>query len=198
MEQQIKEHYEKVFVHPITKEEIDLLIKHNCECDHCSKSLFEMYDFAELSIDEDEVLCEHCYRYEYMTPCPICEDSFLTPTKADDNILIIPKETIEEYGMSIKPGFYQVKKWPFFYGNCVTGFDGLFDDAIELIRECDINSMLYKLYPHNGKEQVSAGDCCHNCMLKYTGQTKVTNHYTDKAYGRKRVRLEKEVIQNGK
>lgn len=200
MVEKIKAHYETEFSsspHSITEEEISLLINHEYECDNCSKSLFTLYDFPNLSIEDNEVLCEDCYRDEYMETCPICEDSFDKPRTAADNILIISKEAIEEYGLQIMPGFYQVKKWPFFYGNCVTGFDGLFDDAIELIRECDINSMLYKLQPHNGKEKVGAGDCCHSCMLKYTGQTKIRNHYVDKVYGRKRVKLIKQVIEQG-
>lgn len=198
---EIKQHYKTEFSSSpvkITQEEIDLLIKHECQCSYCCKEILEMWDFPNLNTEKDEIICEDCYKTKYQVTCPICEEWFDKATKPEDQILIISSQSVEEYNLSVKPGFYQVKEWPYFYGNCVTGFDGLFDNTIELIRECDINSMLYKLQPHNGKEKVSAGECCHACMEKYTGKTEIVNNYCNKRYGAKRVKLEKQVIVDGK
>lgn len=57
-------------------EQIQLIIEHDCECDHCGKSIFELDDFPCVSIERKEVLCEDCYDEEYRTTCPICEESW--------------------------------------------------------------------------------------------------------------------------
>lgn len=174
---------------------ISVLKKHDCCCDSCGKSIFEMDDFPQ--VKRSEVLCEYCEREKYFETCPICEEYFEKPKKTTDEFVIISKESVKEYGMNVKPGFYQVLEHPYFLANCVTGFDALFEDAIKLIRECDINSMLYKLYPHNGQTKVTADSCCPDCMKKYTGQTRIENNYCNKSYGKKRVMLERQVIKDG-
>lgn len=180
----------------VSEKEIRLLIRHSCSCDQCGKSIFEIEDFPNLK--RGEVLCEHCYRDKYMLDCPICEEYFYKALKPKDEVIIISKEAVKEYGMEVKPGFHQILEWPYYRANCVTGFDYLFTGSIRLIKEVDINSMLYKLHPHNGKEKVGAGECCHDCMKKYTGQSKIVNDYWNKKYGKQRVKLEKEIIAAGK
>lgn len=174
--------------------EVNTIIRHNCECDNCGQSIFELDDYP--NVQKGEVLCEDCYRSKYMETCDICENYFYKALKPKDQILIISKEAVKEYCMDVKPGFYQVKKWPFHYGNIVSGFDGLFTDAIELIKEVDINSMLNKLFNGN-KSTVWANECCHDCVKKYTGQTKITNNFIDKAHGKKRVKFMREIIALG-
>jgi hypothetical protein len=100
--------------------------------------------------------------------------------------------------MEIKPGFYRVLQYPFFFGNIVTGFEGLYVDNIQLIKELDINSMFGKLFPWKNKRQVTAHECCVDCLHKYTGQAKLTNNYVDKIYGRQRIAFERKVIKSGK
>lgn len=188
--------YEQEFHTSVSDREIGILIAHNCDCDNCGDSIFGMDDFP--NVKKGEVLCENCYRDKYMLDCPICENYFYKALKPKDEVIIISKEAVEQYGMEVKPGFYRVIEWPYHYGNIVTGFEGLYNNSIKLIKELDINSMLYKLQPHNGTEKVSAGECCHDCMKKYTGQSKIINNYVDKKYGRQWIKLLKEVIALGK
>lgn len=180
----------------LSDKNIRLLISHNCECDNCNKSIFELEDFPNLL--RGEVLCEECWREKYMLTCPICENYFEKALKPKDEVVIISKEAVCGYDMNIKPGFYQVKEWPYYRANCVTGFEFLFENAIKLIKEVDINSMLRKLQPHNGSEKVAADECCHDCMKLYTGQKRIINYFVDKEYGKKRVKFMREVIKAGK
>lgn len=82
MRQKIKDHYKTEFsssnngMLEITDEEIDFIIKHDCKCYGCSKSIFEMDDFPELLTEADELICEQCYDEDYTMTCPICEDSY--------------------------------------------------------------------------------------------------------------------------
>lgn len=199
LEQQVRKMYKYGFSsspQKLSKTDLALIIKTGCECEYCGKSVFEMYDFP--NITNDELLCEDCYMEKYYETCPICETSFEKPEKPIDEVLVISKESAKECQMGIEPGFYQVLKYPYFYGNCVTGFDRLFNDNLKLIRACDINSMLYKLYPYGGRYKINADSCCPDCMLKYTGQSEIKNNYCNKRYGKQRVKLEKQVIADGK
>lgn len=190
----IRVFYEQEFHTSVSDKEIGILIAHSCDCDNCGDSIFGMDDFP--NVKKGEVLCERCYRDKYMLDCPICEEYFYKATKPKDEIIIISKEAAQE--CEVKPGFYQILQWPYYRANCVTGFEYLFTSSIKLIKELDINTMLYKIYPHNGVEKVGAGECCHDCMKKYTGQSKITNDYVDRKYGSRYVRLLKEVIALGK
>lgn len=179
----------------ITESEIRLLKRHSCSCDNCGKSIFELEDFPNLR--RGEVICEDCWKDKYMLTCPICEEYFEKARKPKDEVIIISKESIDEYQMGVKPGFYQIKEWPYYRANCVTGFDFLFESAIKLIKEVDINSILRKLHPNNCYDKVDACECCHDCMKLYTGQMKITNNYVNKEYGKKRVKLMRDVIAAG-
>lgn len=75
----IKNHYENKFSSSpceVSDTEIDFIIKHDCECDWCHKSIFDLWDFPELLIKNDELLCENCYEEEYSLICPICENVY--------------------------------------------------------------------------------------------------------------------------
>lgn len=197
--EKIRTHFEKEYMSSprnVDDEDMQVIIEQDCKCSRCSKSIFELYDFP--LIQHGEVWCEDCDREEHYSYCPICENSYENPTIEGGHYLVISKEAVKDYGIDAKPGFYKVLKYPYYRACLVGGFESLFEDAIELIRECDINSMIHKLYPHAGEEKVSADSCCEDCMKKYTGQTKIVNNYTNKRYGKKRVALEKKVIAEGK
>lgn len=155
----------------IDQREIEIIIASDCQCFSCGVDIFEMDDFP-IFID-GQMYCEQCELDKFYSTCSICENYYETPAPKEE-IIIISKESIEEYGMKIKPGFYKVLKYPYFYGDIVSGFSGLFDNTLELIKEVNINSMIYKLHPGRVKKKISAGDCCHDCMMKYTAQTKQT------------------------
>ncbi len=182
--------------HQISNEDLELVIKSECNCWSCGKSIFEMDDFP--TVRDGDLLCEDCEREKYYLTCDICENYFEKALSPGEEIIIISKEAVEEIGEDIKPGFYQVLKWPYFLGATGFGFEMLFKENISLIKELDINSMKDKLYPHNAPHRIMAEECCHECAARYTGKTKIINNYWDKEYGKMRVKLERKVIKEGK
>lgn len=81
MKQKIKNHYKTEYSSSgpeltISDDEIDFIIKHDCKCSTCGKSIFEMWDFPELIVNDDELRCEDCYDEDYLAICPICESSY--------------------------------------------------------------------------------------------------------------------------
>ena len=41
--------------HRFDDAQIQLIIEHDCECDHCGKSIFELDDFPDVSVERKEV-----------------------------------------------------------------------------------------------------------------------------------------------
>ena len=75
----IKQHYKTGFcTSPINVDdkEVKFIIDNDCKCYSCNKSIFEMNDFPELLIEDEEILCEDCYDEQYRKVCPICENSY--------------------------------------------------------------------------------------------------------------------------
>lgn len=144
-------------------EEVELIIKHNCNCDYCGKSIFDMWDFPEVLTDKDELLCEGCYDEEYKTVCPLCEDRLEKEDMTE--CFFITKETSKTVHKPI--GMYKILEYPLYYGSCLTGFDAFFDGAIEKISDLDINEAYSMQYPGNNKDILL--DCiCPHCLEKYT------------------------------
>lgn len=79
MRDKIKEHYKSGFSSSpieVTEAEIDFIIKNECKCYNCDKSIFEINDFPELLIKDNELRCEECYSEDYRPTCPICENGY--------------------------------------------------------------------------------------------------------------------------
>lgn len=145
------------------EEQLKLIIKHDCECDNCGESIFEMDDFPDVSVEREEVLCEDCYGEEYRTICPICEESFEIDEMTD--CFFISKTNSKKVRKS--SGIYKILKRPFYYGNCLTGFDAFFDGAIEKISEIDIEEVYFILHPELNKEDLTLDCMCPHCSEKY-------------------------------
>lgn len=166
MNNKITEHYKSGFLSsPIEVETkgVEFIIKHDCECSRCGKSIFEMDDFPELLIDNDEIMCEECYCEHYHEYCPICDESYDTKDYEADHF-VITEEIGAEMGKT--PGIYKVLSKPFFYGNIVTGFDAIFDNAIELVAPIRIN-FFKKIYCGDGCCEVVSDMICPKCVDKY-------------------------------
>lgn len=166
MKKKIIEHAKTAYSsspHEFDEQQIDLIIKHGCNCDNCGKSVFEMWDFPEVLTDKDELLCEECYSDEYRTVCPLCEDSC---EKEDmTKYFFITKETSKTVHKPI--GMYKILKYPFYYGDCVFGFDAFFDDAIKKVSDLNIEEAYYMHNPNNKKDILL--DCiCPDCAKRYT------------------------------
>ncbi len=144
-------------------EHIQLIIDHDCECDHCGKSIFELDDFPYVSIERKEVLCEDCYDEEYRTTCPICEESCEIDEMTD--YFFISKSNSKEVG---KPsGIYKMLERPFYYGDYITGFDAFFDGAIQKVSDIDIEEVYSILHPRLNKENLTLDCMCPDCTEKY-------------------------------
>ncbi len=149
--------------HRFNDAQIQLIAEHDCECDHCGKSIFELDDFPDVSVERKEVLCEECYDEEYRTTCPICEESWEIDEMTD--YFFISKTNSKEVGKS--PGIYKVLERPFYYGNFLTGFDAFFDDAIQKVSDIDIEKAYSILHPRLNKENITLDCMCPHCAEKY-------------------------------
>ena len=144
-------------------QQIQLIIEHDCECDHCGKSIFELNDFPDVSVERKEVLCEDCYDEEYRTTCPICEESWEIEEMTD--YFFISKANSKE--VRSPSGIYKIMKRPFYYGDCITGFDAFFDDAICKVSDIDIEEVYSILHPQLCKGALTLDCICPHCAEKY-------------------------------
>jgi hypothetical protein len=177
---------------PLSRHQVKRLVKADCKCEMCGKSIFEMDDF--INIMKNEIICEDCFHEQYEATCPICEEYFLKALKAKDEKIVVTKESFAELGLD-KPGFYEVKSYPYFRACIVSGVEQLYNDSLKLIHECDINSMLTNI--RGVKHEIISGECCHDCVNKYTGKTSIRNNYVNKTYGKKMIEIERQVIKKG-
>ena len=149
MRGKIKQHYKTEFSSSnngaltITETEIDFIIKHDCECSICGESIFELYDFPELLIDDDELLCELCYDSEYTQFCPICEETYNIYDGESDYSVVV--ENDNDHGEQM-PGIY--------YNN----------NLITPIRMNDYK----KIECGDRCEDVYSDKICIECAMKYT------------------------------
>ena len=152
----------------VSDEDIKILIRHDCECDNCGKSIFELDDFPDIDNEKDELLCEYCFDSKYRVHCPICEESYLL-SDSEQKRFVITEETAKE--LKTIPGIYEILKYPFFLANCVTGFEMFFDDSIRLIVPIRINE-LKKIECGENCCEVSSDMICPECEAKYIRKDK--------------------------
>jgi hypothetical protein len=146
----------------IGEEKIKRLIEHECECDYCGKSIFELDDYPVLPGGRDEVICEYCYDEHYRTVCALCEEHVDNDYMSE--YFFISKGMSKEVGREM--GMYKILKYPFYYGNCVTGFDDFFNDAIEKVSSLNIEECLSVRY--SGIEcDVFLDRVCSDCAEEY-------------------------------
>lgn len=166
MEIELKNHYKNNFSSsPISIDdaEVQFIIKHECECTRCGVSIFEMDDFPELLIDDNEIMCEYCYDNEYRETCPICEESYDTKDFESD-FIVINEELSKETGM--KAGIYKILERPFFFGSILSGFDAFFDNTLQLVVEIKINEHKEIDCGYNHQE-VTSGCICSDCEQSF-------------------------------
>lgn len=166
METKIKQHYKSNFNSSpvgVAQNEIDFIIKQDCECNRCGKSIFELYDFPELLIEDEEIMCEECYDEHYREICPICENSYDVKDYTSD-YLVITEELSNETGNT--PGIYKILKRPFFYGSILSGFDAFFPNTLELVTSIRINDYK-KIDCGENCCEVSSDTICSECVDRY-------------------------------
>ena len=114
-------------------------------CSDCGNELDDEEKETPYKNQWDKAICDNCYREKYQEYCPVCEHYFDKPEKPTDSYFIVSKEGEKEAG--IKMGVYHVLDYPVFSA-AVGGFGSTFlwEENFELMRECDVNSMLKKLH----------------------------------------------------
>lgn len=166
METKIKEHYKSNFNSSpvdVSEEEIQLLIDNDCKCSYCHESIFELDDFPEILMKDSEVMCEECYDEHYREICPICEESYDIKDFTSD-YFVLNEEGARE--TKKKPGIYKILDRPFYFGNCVTGFDGFFDGSIQLVAPIRINDFK-KIECGDDCCEVGSETICPDCIEKF-------------------------------
>ena len=150
--------------HEYSDEELDVIIASDCKCDHCGKSIFDLNDFPE--VKDGEVICEDCYSIEYRTICPICEEEY--EKDAETDYFFITKSTTRDARLPI--GLYKALERPFFYGDCVTGFDGFFDGAVEQVNDLSIDEFISIKHGRlmREEEDIETDMICPDCAKLYT------------------------------
>lgn len=159
-------------------------------CEYCGRELYD-WELEEPHHDEQgAIMCDDCYDDNYRNICQLCEESYEKPTAPEELFFIVSKETASSVAFNpIKPGIYQTISWPYFMGSTF-GFEMLFEDSIKLIRECDINSMLSKLYD---SKEIGADEICPCCAEKYSK----TTYYKRIEYTDPFVRLHRNIYERG-
>lgn len=137
----------------------------------CARCGDEITPGFECGTDE-RPLCEECYQ-DMTNICPVCEEHF-TPLDVEDIGLSRMREG-EEYffitrrtaKITRKPvGLYHVLQRPFFYGDCVSGFDGFIEGTVEQVSTLDIENYLDRQHPRI-RHTVATEILCPECAEKY-------------------------------
>lgn len=149
--------------HEFTDEELDVIIANGCECYHCGKSIFDLNDFPE--VKDGEIICEDCYSIEYRTTCPVCEEEY--EKDAETDYFFITKRTTRDARLPV--GLYKAVERPFFYGDCIIGFDGFYEGAVEQVNDLDIDEFYDVKLNHRQKcMEIETELICPDCAKLFT------------------------------
>lgn len=171
-EKEIRDYYLKEFNdNQPDNNEMKIIISQKCACNNCGKSLFDMDDYPDFTND-DRMLCEHCYQDEYYDTCNICGDSYEKHETVEEHVFYLNEVTAKELGMKV--GIYQVLSFPYLYGNIVTGFEGFFDNSIQLLKPINI-CQIHKFVDYT---EPNSGLICSCCSDTYSGKTRYSENYT--------------------
>lgn len=163
---EILKHYENEFLSSpvnISDEDLEVLIKSECQCDYCSVHITDMYDFPE--IFDNEVMCEECYKEHNMSICPTCEDYYDTKD-GDSGFILVTKELSKD--QKIPMGIYKVLKRPFFYGNILSGFESFFNNSLQLVANINIDEYESATTTNYKDGDITSDFICPECVAKYT------------------------------
>jgi len=137
-------------------------------CARCGDEITPGFEYGT----EANPLCEECYQ-DLTDICPVCEEHFtpldgedigLSQTQEGEEYFFITKATAKVTRKPVGP--YHVLERPFFYGDCVTGFDDFYPDAIEQVSTLDIEGYLDRLYPRI-EHTVGTDILCPECAEKF-------------------------------
>ena len=161
----------------LDSKEVDVLKRNDYECWQCGKDLIDTWDMS--AVRGKECYCEECYTEQFFSVCNVCEDYYENiDYPVEDEHIYIGKELSKEVGYTI--GIYKVLSKPYFYGDCITGFDNFFDNSLGLIKAIDLDVFYSFLYRQ--KSEITAGNICPTCVARFTqqGYIKPVKHYNSK------------------
>lgn len=160
MRDKIKQHYKTEYCSSnnglltISESEIDFIIKHDCKCSTCGDSIFEMNDFPELMVNDDELRCEQCYDEDYRALCPICENSYDIYDGESEYEIIVEGDTDYNYK---HPGIYK-------HGCLITPI------KINEFKKIEAGERCFEVY---------SDKICPECVIKFTSKDRyLTNDST--------------------
>jgi len=169
-------------------------------CSYCGNDLSEEELEYPREDESGDIMCDNCYYDNYEEICPICENSYIKQNTPEETYFIVSKDTEKDAG--IKAGVYQVLKYPVFCA--ATGGLGttyMYPENYKLLRECDIDSMLNKLYGKgNYGHSINTNFCCPNCAERFSKTStfnQIRTNWSDPFTKIHRNIYERGVIQHG-
>lgn len=142
--------------------------KKKTTCDYC---------YCEI---EDEpfrgdgmTLCEDCWLDLCCSTCPVCEEHYEKDSvkTGENEYFFLTRETAELTGHPV--GMYRVLEHPFYYGDCVTGFDDFYDGAVEQVSDLDIEEQKRSESRYFDR-RIHADIICPDCAAKYKDIRKIS------------------------
>lgn len=114
-----------------------------CECAHCGEKLnSEELEFPYVHEEEDGPICENCDNEHYRDYCEMCgeigekSELIASPGKLIAIFQAVPALAHND----LEPGFYRIKKWPFFADGMIEGC--FYSDAVERAGDLDDRALL--------------------------------------------------------
>lgn len=173
-----------------TDAELETLIENECACSNCGKSIFDLDDFPV--IRDELVYCPDCERELFMQDCPVCEELFFSPETPEGHCFFVSAKNGK--ALKVKPGLYQVMRFPYQSGDVLFGFDALVQENITLVRAMDIESILREI---GLKKDVSCECVCPDCVGKYTEARRIKTRWCNMRTGVHRNITERGAIRRG-
>lgn len=133
----------------------------SANCYYCGASFNDEEKENPRKDDGGYEMCDECYETHYQVLCPLCEDMYDDPQLG---FLVVITERD-----NVRPGYYRVKRRPFYDGGPVTPCK-IIPDSVERIADLrgdEVLSCGHSRY----YEEVGHGEICPECAEKAKGET---------------------------
>ncbi len=119
------------------------------ECTWCGKDLSKSQILRPTESDHGDIICDGCYRQEYMELCIICEKW----VQEDETDFIVIEEGNTAYGDHLVKGVYEIVDTPYYVDNVLSV--KIIADAVEKVRDVEEEEL----------EVANSGWVCDECAL---------------------------------
>jgi len=122
------------------------------ECSWCSQDLSQAEVLSPRTSDDGEIICDGCYRQEYLRICVICEDYF---REKETRYIVVEGEN--RSGGKLEKAVYEIVDTPWYV-------DGVFSaeiiaDSLEKVRDLDEEELQWTV----------SGKVCEDCATRNSG-----------------------------